>query len=652
MSTRVATLHRRYRIHGTALDPVGVRRLDRLAAERISEGLEPALAAFDAEETVYVVRRVHARTTVNLATPSDPALAHRWCRDLGRSVARTIIDDSGDGTNVVRFASDADFVAAFVSDMIAGKAWQRWYFGAFVHHRGESPRTAIEAVLVEYRDRLAAILAALVRRRMLEPMLALIDTKVLALHPASESLAEPDAEGWRPLVAAATHIAGVLDLWIAAAPAPEAVLRQWASTGREQPDWRDAAALTDAVMAIIAWFARTGAAHTPDSQDLLRLDTAEAGLDWLDLPRLRSALAAQWRDQTDAAHLPRRSATATPRQRDLLAALARAIDDQRPTLDASTPTAGANAARMLAALAASEPAWADDPLAQVIIEKMLAVWAQVIAAREPQRLLRAVAAADLVGAIAAWEGTGLTDTAPENLRQCEPAVSETLARATQWCEPAADVLAAMGGDAAAGSGDTFVSPVAGVLLLQRVLLDVRLAGLAERHDYPAAGPEYLLAVVGLCWAGALGSVDDRIDPAVRLLAGGTGPRTVDELTAAWRGIGSTGHNAWRTAIDDLLALHGLSPTVAADDPLDHTAQALLRIWVRWLRGFENSSIPFILEQFVRRPGTVTAASDRVTVRLPRRPLDTVLEISGYLRPIESLPGLLARRIEFQVGDLQ
>ena len=59
MSTRVATLHRRYRIHGTALDPVGVRRLDRLAAERIPEGLESALAAFDAADTVYAVSYTH-----------------------------------------------------------------------------------------------------------------------------------------------------------------------------------------------------------------------------------------------------------------------------------------------------------------------------------------------------------------------------------------------------------------------------------------------------------------------------------------------------------------------------------------------------------------------------------------------------------------
>ncbi len=151
-----------------------------------------------------------------------------------------------------------------------------------------------------------------------------------------------------------------MNLWTAA-PDPGSVLRRWAGTGRQQPDWRDSAALTDAVVAIITWLVRTGAAHAPNPQDTASFDAAEAGLDWLDLPRLTTSLAAQVSDPTGGARLPQRSAVVTPRQRNMLAALARAIRDQPPVLDASAPTSGANSMRLLGALAASEPACGEDP---------------------------------------------------------------------------------------------------------------------------------------------------------------------------------------------------------------------------------------------------------------------------------------------------
>ncbi len=144
---------------------------------------------------------------MNLTTTSDMALAHRWGRDLGRSVAMAITNDPGDGANVVRFANVAEFVASFVADMLAGTAWQRCFRG-FSRHRGESAARAVEAVLVEHRHDLAAVLAELRRRGLLETLLAAIDATVLGLHGASASQVtdRPDEEGWRPLVAAATQI--------------------------------------------------------------------------------------------------------------------------------------------------------------------------------------------------------------------------------------------------------------------------------------------------------------------------------------------------------------------------------------------------------------------------------------------------------------
>jgi hypothetical protein len=309
-------------------------------------------------------------------------------------------------------------------------------------------------------------------------------------------------------------------------------------------------------------------------------------------------------------------------------------------------------ARLLAALAEQEPEMARDPHSRVIVEQIAAAWAAVGSAAAPRRVMEAIAAGDPATVVAAWSGA--TGAARPGSAVAESALM-TVARLG---EQAGAVLAALGGPEPDGrrpglqAGDPTAvdSPVAGVLLLARVVLDVRLTDLAERHGYPPNGPGHLLAAVGLRWAGMVDPDDGALDPAIRLLAGRDAPRTAHELAAGWHAVTSDAHNRWRGVVEELLSRHRLSPADPAAGPVDLTADALLRIWVRWLRGFEQSSIPFLLEQFVRRPGTIVERPDGVMVRLSGRPLDIVLKMSGYFRPIEVLPGTTGRRIEFAVGD--
>jgi hypothetical protein len=333
----------------------------------------------------------------------------------------------------------------------------------------------------------------------------------------------------------------------------------------------------------------------------------------------------------------------TPRQRDLLVALLRAVQNRRPALDGSPRARAADMARLLAALAEVDADRAADPVAPVIVDQLLAAWAAVTSAAAPQQVIEAVTAGDPVAASTAWrEPAG---------PPADSATETALTAAARLGEPAGAVLAALEFRTGAVDREAFTSPVAGILLVWRALLDIRLGGLAEFHRYPPAGPRHLLAEVGLRWAGTGGVDGGVLDPAVRLLSG-EGPATTSELAEAWLAVNPGAHDAWRTVIDDLATRHRSVPVAPAADALDHTADVVLRIWARWLRGFEQSSQGFLLDQFVRRPGTIAEAPGRVTVRLPRRPLDAVLEMSGYLRPIDPVPGLASRRVVFVVGELR
>ena len=629
MATRVGVLRCRYRLPGRAPDPHEVHRLDRLAAGSVPAELERALGEMGDGAAVYVVRRVRAATVVDPGAQADPALARGWGRDLAHSVVRAIDEGIGDGSRVVRFRSEAEFVAAFVADLLAGSAWRRWYFGAFARHRHRGVPEAIAAVFGEHADLAPAVLAALADRGMLEPLLVRVDPAALGLGVPAPAIGPPDgaADAWRPIVAAAVRVADVLGLWPAAAPEPAALTRSWADGAPRQPDWRDRAALADAVAAAVGWLVARGAARAPAPHVELapRQEAAVAALDWLDVPRLIEALS---RIGAARAGLPTRGPAPTPRRRAVLAAVIRAVEARHPELGPAAAGDPKDAVRLLAALAAVDPETAAGPLARAGVDGL--------------------GGARAAGAPPARPGAAPVAAAP-------PGSLDPTAAAGPDEVSVAAVLHVLG---PAAADEPVASPCAGVLLLARALLDVRLAGLAQRHGYPPAGPAHLLAAVGLRVAGPTGVIGgSALDPAVRLLAGDGAPGSSGELVAAWADVPAAAHDHWRAVLDELRVRHRVDPAAEAGDAggnplgdaLDDTADAVLRVWARWLRGFDRSSPSFLLDRFLRRPGALVVEDDVVRVLLPPGPLDVVLEMSGYLRPVEPLPGTPGRRIEFEVG---
>jgi len=78
-----------------------------------------------------------------------------------------------------------------------------------------------------------------------------------------------------------------------------------------------------------------------------------------------------------------------------------------------------------------------------------------------------------------------------------------------------------------------------------------------------------------------------------------------------------------------------------------TALALLRAWAAWLRRFSASTSPYLLDQFIRRPGRLIVNRDEVLVELEPGPLDVILEMSGYLSEIDHV-SWLNRKMSFKL----
>jgi hypothetical protein len=90
------------------------------------------------------------------------------------------------------------------------------------------------------------------------------------------------------------------------------------------------------------------------------------------------------------------------------------------------------------------------------------------------------------------------------------------------------------------------------------------------------------------------------------------------------------------------------------------AASLVRLWARWMRSFSASSLPYLLDQFIRRGGRVRPWPQSLTafnqpaqpllIELDSRPLDIVLEMAGYLSPLEFISWLDGRKVEFELNS--
>jgi hypothetical protein len=168
--------------------------------EAYEHALEQRLGS---DATVVVLRSVHSRQLLPLSqTTTDQQLARRWGERMAASVLCRISDAGPGDRDVVKFANQADYLACFVSDLMQGQAWDRWYYGAFRYLRGLSFNEVVRRLLLDNRDHMGATLVLLEQRRLLSGLLSAVDAPVrLALwyqglrhwSGAVQTLTLPDA---------------------------------------------------------------------------------------------------------------------------------------------------------------------------------------------------------------------------------------------------------------------------------------------------------------------------------------------------------------------------------------------------------------------------------------------------------------------------
>jgi hypothetical protein len=694
----VGRLHSRYQFYGTSSDLSAAARLNGLLKTQVLEEYEKTLERqLEGDEAIYVVQRVKPRLTLRLENGLvDQHQVQYWGRQMAQAVIRQIL--YGDG--VVRFEDQSDYLAHFVVDVLKGRAWDSRLYGPFQRLRYMPPAQAARAALLENTPALHKALGRLHHLGMLGEVLAALaktdlgELWAIFVPPAvgddersatgenpTSSPRQVFLEQARPFCAAAFSLAGRLEMW--ARPKPR--LESWAMTISgvwRPPDWRDPHALALALRDVLRLLAEQGYLRRPNSPELA--GNALEGLDWIDLETFRQA----FRDLLESpafvrnAPMPGMSrAGLTPRQQKLLEDLLDVLDGAR--LDVRWPGVPENGLRLLGALADAHPEWAGDPLAARFAGLLLAAW----------DFLAGLSCDQQAGVLAALRQGGL----PAVERILPSLVAE---QARTHLQPvialgdgAARILAALSRVGYAGAALPAVEDGAwieaeslGAAMLLRAVLDTRLPALLARSGYPDPSlpletrlPAVILALL-LFWSGTgdlltppEGPESDRpVPPALLMLAGAWDQdvpiHTQAGLLAVWQASGlPAGRQATISFLGDVAgqvdglglagAVQEISGFVEEYTSREESPPApalvgllgglLLRLWARWLRNFSGSSPEYLRANWLDRPGQVSIDARSVRVELEARPLDVVLEMAGYLAPLERLPWLAGRTVTFR-----
>lgn len=330
---------------------------------------------------MVVIRRLDTGIALgSLSYLTDQAIATRWSQRLTTAVAERVADG---GQDVVRFDNQAAFITSFVRDLLAGVAWDRWYYGAFSSLRDRSRDELLRKVLLENRVELPLVLGQLAADRTLDKVLRMLDgAAVQEVWAAVATDASVDRASLRPLVVQALVLMDELGL-VTQACGTDRLLDDFMRTGPAPVDWRSSRSLAAAVRAIVLVGTNAGLFHRPSNSSLMalpdRLDSVLTNLDWLDNVWLKSALLELWTvpsraiGRTAARSLAHKGGT--PRQLALLDDLASVLLNGSFTFDSGDPAGRTNAVRWYAALLDRFPVWAGEPMAPALIDRFLVAWA-------------------------------------------------------------------------------------------------------------------------------------------------------------------------------------------------------------------------------------------------------------------------------------
>jgi hypothetical protein len=194
---------------------------------------------------------------------------------------------------------------------------------------------------------------------------------------------------------------------------------------------------------------------------------------------------------------------------------------------------------------------------------------------------------------------------------------------------------------------------AGLFLLIRILDKLNWADRLGRLSFGTAyGPRLLTYTL----AGLASAILDRfnekptyLDPGLALFSGWVDEPDLGGLRRFFASeTAQTRRDLLAELLGDEVTEEGSMHWKACFDSL---ANQLIREFTGRIRGFGRSSRSFVVKNFLALPGRIRVEETRLVIVFTSSPLNVVVHLSGLDDPVETVPWLGGRRIEFQTDGV-
>ncbi|MFC4260971.1 hypothetical protein ACFOZ5_18275 [Marinobacter lacisalsi] len=148
MKLEIQHLDNHYQLPSGMTDPAGIRRrLDRTAQEELAQALARLLEKELADRPgLYCIRQLDITLLLASVDWTRLPLASSWAEALHRALQQAL--QQGNRDQVRYYASEADFSAHFMADLLQGEAWSQWPYQRLRHWRTMPDSTVITELLL------------------------------------------------------------------------------------------------------------------------------------------------------------------------------------------------------------------------------------------------------------------------------------------------------------------------------------------------------------------------------------------------------------------------------------------------------------------------------------------------------------------------
>lgn len=636
-------------------------QLAHLARERLAPACAQQSALPPGDPGVYLIERIELDLACDGHTLTDYGFVDQLAQAIGQKL-HSALGQPAAGPGVLRFASEAAFLATFLADLLRGQAWERWYYRCFAPLRALPTGQLATQLLSEDGLRGHEALIALAQRGSLDRLLVELsdDQARLLLERCLLPPGQPE------LLIGGAGLAWVQALThLLQARAPGDLAR-----------WAGARAGLWLYLALVGARPELG----PDTwlagfiAGLLQLHQALAAH-----PQRALVLAALGAGDARAA-LRVLAASAPAQATALLAALLRVAGPP-----ASAALLGLLAARQPTDAASAPTPPALDPGLRDFARELRAAVPALAGAPGLADFLALLAADDLAAAVEWLRRHAPTQQVPLDHCAARLRALRQAHRADELAGQLAAALQAPAGQPTAAPGTTASTLFGGIFLLapaiERLGLAAWLAGCPypPPSDQPAEKAGLLLFLLGLQALGARWAQQGLHDTGLAWLAGLDQPPAREVLEAYAEQVAADRHRSFRAELSRHLHARGLAglPTPAAlahelgaerlralrlahgrrrilanerlDRALSLATGALLREFTCSLRGFASSSPDYVRRNLLFGPARIERDAQRLHVHLEHCPLAVVLRMAGFERERPALAWLGGRRLGYTFG---